>query len=94
MPDGTSSGMIEDLCIRSVQDHPLWTHVNTFMTNVYSTMNGNAPKNRRKAEIQAYLAGMKEPVPQLGIAAQRHYWGFDQEVFEPLCEFLKELIAR
>ncbi len=91
MPGNGAIGMLEDLCLQSVNGHPIMPHVDTFMERVRTTMQTEAPKNTSKAKVQAYLAGMKKTVNSLGIAAQNHYWPFDSEAFSPLRQFLTEL---
>jgi hypothetical protein len=91
MPGG-STGMLEDLCLQSVKDHPIMPHVGSFMEQVRQTMGKDAPKNRSKATVQAFLSGMRNTVSSLGVAAQHDYWPFDNRAFGNLSSFLKQLI--
>jgi|GEM_PF-682958 len=88
---GDPTGMLEDLCLRSVEDHPIMPHVRSFMEQVQQTMGKEAPKNRSKATVQAFLSGMRNTVSSLGVAAQRRYWYFDNGVFGNLRSFLEQL---
>jgi hypothetical protein len=57
---------------------------------VSNTRGKEAPKNKSKATVQAFLSGMRETVPSLGIAAQKHCWPFDDGAFGDLRKFLEE----
>ena len=92
MPGNTPSGMLEDLCLQSVADHPIMPHVEDFMAQVKSVMQEKAPKNESKAKVQAFLAGMEKPLPHLGVAAQKGYWPFNREAFSSLCDFIEQLM--
>jgi hypothetical protein len=84
-------GMLEDLCLLSVKLHPIMPHVTDFMEQVKNTMGKEAPKNESKASVQAFLSGMRETVSSLGIAAQKHYWPFDDGAFNDIRNFLEQL---
>jgi len=86
----TPRGMLEDLCLLSVKQHPIMPHVTDFMAQVKSTRGKEAPKNESKATVQAFLSGMRETIPSLGRAAQKHYWPFDDIAFSGICSFLEE----
>ena len=62
------------------------------MEQVRQTMGKDAPKNRSKATVQAFLSGMRNTVSSLGVAAQHDYWPFDNRAFGNLSSFLKQLI--
>lgn len=88
---GDPTGMLEDLCLRSVREHPIIPHVKSFMEQVQQTMGKDAPKNQSKATVQAFLSGMRNTVSSLGIAAQHRYWPFDNGAFGSLRSFLEQL---
>lgn len=92
MPGNTAPGMLEDLCLRAVKDHPIMPSVEKYMTEVKTTMQEKAPKNESKAKVQVFLAAMSKPVPHLGVAAENKYWPFDSEAFSDLRNFIQELI--
>lgn len=89
---GNAPGMLEDMCLQSVATHPIMPHVNDFIVNVDNTMGDQAPKNKSKAKVQAFLSGMHHTVPNLGVAALKNYWRFDDEVFNDLRHFIRQLI--
>ena len=83
-------GMLEDLCLLSVGQHPIMPHVTDFMEQVKNIRGKEAPKNKSKATVQAFLSGMRETIPSLGRAAQKHYRPFDDGAFGDLRRFLGE----
>jgi hypothetical protein len=85
--------MLEDLCLLSVNSHPIMPHVTDYMNKVKVTMGEQSPKNPSKAAVQVFLAGMHECVASLGLAAQRRTWPFDDGAFAHLCEFLTLFLA-
>jgi hypothetical protein len=94
MPGNFAEGMLETLCLRTVEDHPVMPCVNGFMDCLRQALRGDEtrlPKNEAKARVQGFLAGMPEPVSSLGIGAQKGYWRLDHEVLGDLRRFLAEL---
>jgi hypothetical protein len=91
MPGNMSEGMLEDLCLESVRDHAIMPFVEEYAYKVKQTMQANAPRNESKAKLQTYLAGMKECVPHLGVAAGKGYWDFDSSALDDLRTFILEL---
>lgn len=101
LPGGAEQGMLEDLCLRSVANHPVMACVDDFMQCLErnsrkpaSEQQGQSaptcfPKNPSKARVLAFLAGMHEPDGRLGIAAQRGYWNFDHPSLQDLRQFLE-----
>ena len=104
LPDNERSGMLEDLCLESVADHPVMTCVDQFMTCLHDELddsgdasavgaNGRFPKTPAKARAHAFLAGMPALVEQVGLAGQKGYWNFDHACFGDIKAFLKPLSA-
>ena len=89
---GDIPGMLEDLCLQSVANHPIIPHVNDFIAKVNETTGDQAPINQSKAKVQAFLSGMYKTVPHLGVAAMKHYWPFDNEAFCDLRHFIEQLV--
>ncbi|MCK5059395.1 MAG: hypothetical protein KAT34_22285 [Candidatus Aminicenantes bacterium] len=89
MPDNTSKGMLEDLCLGTVRDHPAIKCVDTFITCVQSLR--ETPKNISKARVQAYLAAKPTIAQSLGVGAQKGHWDLKSENLHPLISFLKQL---
>lgn len=93
---GSSSiGMLEDLCLETVQNHPAMACVQKFCECV--TVLDEKPKNRAKSEaqsflaMQSFLAAMPRFVRHVGEAAQKGYWNFEAETLRELREFLLHL---
>lgn len=92
LPGSANTGMLEDLCLRSVEDHPIMPYVNEYLRQVKATMGSKAPKNKSKAKLQTFLAGMPKTDERLGIAAKWGYWPFDQKAFMPIRSFIEKLM--
>ena len=50
------------------------------------------PKNLPKARTHAFLSGMHEYVPSLGIAAEKGYWDLDSDRLAGMKRFLEDLV--
>ncbi len=89
--DGT---MLEDLCLKTVENHKAMTCVNEYASCI-STLEPT-PKNIPKAKVQifkaqVFLASQPEIVDSVGLGAQKKYWDFDSSVLEELKKFLINL---
>jgi hypothetical protein len=103
LPDGTSAGMLEDLCLRMVRDHRVMPCVDQYLNCLSATLSARTeqgspsdgehlfPKNEAKAKMLAFLAAMPEPVRHLGEAAQKGFLPFGHKCLEPLRTFLGRL---
>lgn len=88
MPGKTVKGtMLEDLCLKTVEDHPAMKCVNEFASCV-SALEAK-PKNMAKAQI--FLAAQPEIVNSVGLGAQKDYWDFDSPALNELKQFLGNL---
>ncbi len=83
-------GMLEDVCLQSVSDHPEMICVNEFF-ECLQRQGVEQPRNLSKAKVQAFLASRPETYPHLGVAAMRKVWPFDNKAFNGVKEFLKQL---
>ena len=89
MPGNSDTGMLEDLCLRTVETHPAMICVNSFVDCVLKL---NAPpRNLSKAKAQVFLAAMPEIVNSVGIGAKKRYWNFDSEELSDLKSFISNL---
>lgn len=92
MPDCESEGMLEDLCLKSVEEEPVLKCAEGFLECVNTSVQENEkPKNASKAKAQTFLAGKKEIVKSVGLGAQKDYWNFDHECMDKIKEFLENL---
>ncbi|MBE3123755.1 MAG: hypothetical protein IMZ65_03040 [Planctomycetes bacterium] len=103
LPGDAEQGMLEDLCLSTVQDHPATDCVNVFMEciervlpkrppDAVVTAGGQYyPKNRSKARALAFLAAMHDEVHHVGEAAQGGCWDLDHPCLAELKAFLQHL---
>ena len=89
LPDDKNPGMLETLCLRSVQADPAMLCVDQFMACLLE--NAASPGNPDKAKLQAFLASRPKFVAQLGEAAHKGYWPWDDPAFSGIKQFLIEL---
>ncbi len=89
LPDCSSPGMLETLCLRSVETDPVMPCVAEYFECVEA--NGSLPNNLDKARLQAFLASRSRPGLSLRDATKAGYWPWDSPVFDPLKEFLRAL---
>ena len=90
MPGETIEGkMLEDLCLKTVENRPAMKCVSEFTSCVCELE--NPPKNISKAKAQAFLAAQTDMVNSVGLGAQNGYWGFDAPVLDELKQFLENL---
>ena len=89
MPGNSDTGMLEDLCLKTVKNHPAMECVEIFID--CASKLDEMPKNLTKAKAQAFLAAMPEPGNTTGIGALKGYWDFDSEELTDLKTFVNNL---
>ena len=95
MPGETIEGtMLEDLCLKTVENHPAMKCVNEFATCVSELE--TKPKNISKSKVQVFkaqvfLAAQTEVVDSVGLGGQKKYWNFDSPALNELKQFLDNL---
>lgn len=90
MPGETIEGtMLEDLCLKTVENHDAMKCVNDFVSCV-SEMDIK-PKNLSKTKAQTFLAAQVEIANSVGVGAQKSYWDFESTALEELKQFLNNL---
>ncbi len=89
VPDNSSGGMLEDLCLGTVENHEAMKCVDDFIACTQRLK--EAPKNIPKAKVQAFLAAKPRIVGSVGLGAQKGYWNFDSKRLQPLIAFLNQL---
>lgn len=87
MPGDSDEGMLEDLCMKTIANHPILECVDEFITCV--SERGVLPKNKAKAKAQVFLAAMPEIVNSVGLGALRNYWNFESDELVNLRIFIK-----
>jgi hypothetical protein len=91
MPDGTSDGMLEDLCLRAMRQDAAMPCLDSYFNCLKTAGFEHATKAIAKARAHAFLASRNQPDLRIGEAAKRRYWPFDAEAFKPLVDLLRTL---
>jgi len=103
MPGNQSEGMLEDLCMQTVADHPAMNCVDGFIGCLEQALpikhpntpktpgQSYFPKNLSKAKAQVFLSSQYESVSSVGLAAQKGYWNLDHTVLDDLKAFIRAL---
>jgi hypothetical protein len=90
LPDGNSPGMLEDLCMASVQADLAVSCVDEYFRCVEERA-GRQPNHAAKARLHVWLASQIEPDKRLGEAAEKGYWPWTAPEFQRLIQFLQAL---
>ncbi|MGC8878303.1 MAG: DUF3226 domain-containing protein [Anaerolineae bacterium] len=90
MPAEDKSGMLEDLCLIAVAEHPAMSCVVQYF-ECLQQKGLTGPRNLSKAKTQVFLASGPEAGLRLGEAAQRGFWLWDAPAFDPLKHFLRQI---
>ncbi|MDP8220315.1 MAG: hypothetical protein P9X26_03145 [Candidatus Stygibacter frigidus] len=89
MPGEGEKGALEDLCLKAVHSDPVVTCVESFI-NCIRELTPSVSKISKRF-CAAYLAGKKELVSSVGLAAHKKYWNFSSPVYSNLKDFLFKL---
>ncbi len=89
LPDDNTAGMIETLCVRTVDSTPLFECVSQFLTCA-EDKGAVLPQGpiRAKHQVQAYLATLPNPQMMPGLAAYKGAWPFSHAAFAAVRAFL------
>lgn len=87
MPGDSDEGMLEDLCLKTVEDKRAMECVRTFIRCASEL--DEPPKNKAKACCQAFLAAMPNIVCSVGLGALKGYWDFDSDQLAILKSFVE-----
>ncbi len=87
MPLFPEKGMIENLCLQSIND----TNDNLCIDKFIECVD-KKPSNIAKAKAQIYLSIQNPMVSSLGIGAKKGYWNFNHQCFDKLRHFVGQLI--
>ena len=103
VPGNQSEGMLENLCLDTVINHPVLHCVDHYLSCLEEKLESNVegadkepgkyylPRNRAKARMHAFLAGQNKWVPSLGLAAKKGCFNLNAEVLSDLRGFLEIL---
>ncbi|HIC91689.1 MAG TPA: hypothetical protein EYP21_06455 [Syntrophaceae bacterium] len=92
LPDESTPGMLEDLCLRAVARDPAMHCVVQYFQCLQDRDLIFLPHKMSKAKVHVFLASRSEPDRRLGEAAKAGYWPWDNEAFEQVKKFLKLLV--
>lgn len=87
LPHGSHSGVLEDVCLKSVQTYPEILCIDGLFDCV-ETRKGSLPTKLSKAKVQVYLACQSNPCPHLGVGAQMGYWPLADSAYDDIRRFL------
>ncbi len=90
LPDENSIGMIEDLCLRSVDKDAAIVCVEQYFQCLHQ-QNIALPRHSSKAKVQVYLASKPECGKRLGEAAEAGYWPWEEKTFDQAKDFLGQV---
>ncbi len=85
---------LEDLCLKTVENHEAMPCVNEFAACISALK--NSPKDISKAKVQVFkaqvfLAAQSEIVNSMGLGAKKRYWDFNSSALGELKGFLNNL---
>lgn len=95
MPNNSNPGMLETICLDSIQQNTLYTdyilpYTDYLATDIYKD---NIQFNKEKSEVQIYLASKLPLVNSLGLGAINGHWDFNHPVFDDIKHFLQDLFS-
>jgi hypothetical protein len=90
MPDNQSEGALEDLCLSSINDDPVYDCVQKYF-DCLKDDHGITHHHISKSRVQVYLARHAPVDPRVGIAARKDIWRWDNPAFDSLKGFIKGL---
>jgi hypothetical protein len=89
LPDCNSPGMLEDLCLSSIEDTEELACVDGFMSCMQTA--GRKAPNIAKAKLHAWLSMQEVSDFRIGLAAQQKVWDWEHPKFDKIKEFLRNL---
>lgn len=90
LPGNSKNGMLEDLCLSTVNGHPVMGHVDDFI-DMAASLPACSPKNHSKTKTQVFLASMPKIACSVGLGAKMKYWDFDSDELKELKTFLENM---
>jgi hypothetical protein len=95
LPDLHTSGMLEDLCLKAFYSSfsPAMKCVKEYFSCLDLSEILSSPGELSKANVRAFLAATEKAETRLGIAAQKDWWPWDNPVFDPIKDFLRQLTS-
>jgi hypothetical protein len=90
VPYDANNGMLEDVCLRALENDPAMECVSSFIECINQSVEA-LPRNPSKARLHAFLSSREDPELRLGEAAQRGYMPWEALAFEQFRRFLTML---
>ncbi|MDE0021559.1 MAG: hypothetical protein OXT69_09290 [Candidatus Poribacteria bacterium] len=90
LPGGGRAGELETLLCESFKDDPVNQCVDEFFECV-ERLNG-AVEQPEKARVRTYIAAQTDPNVAAGGAAERGYWNFEHNAFQPIRRFMSLVV--
>ncbi|MCS7137246.1 MAG: DUF3226 domain-containing protein [Deltaproteobacteria bacterium] len=90
LPEENKPGMLEDLCLRAIEQDPAMVCVKQYF-QCLKQQGLSPPDNISKAKVQVFLASRRRAGLRLGEAAQAGYWPWDAKAFEQVKNFLDQI---
>jgi hypothetical protein len=91
MPNNKDRGMLEDLCLTSIEKTDILDCVDGFIKCYENKIINKENYNLSKARILAYLSAQTPIVTALGLAAQQGVWDFSHPCYDEIKTFLSDL---
>ena len=90
LPDGSGTGDLEELCLRSLSNGPAMACIDQYVTCMANV--GVPVRQPSKSRLHAYLAvAGSEPGRRVGEAADAGIWDWNSPTFEQVAEFRRNL---
>jgi hypothetical protein len=95
MPDNAGTGMLENLCLKTIDNTSNYDCVDRFIKCFTQNMPGEERSvfNEPKARVQAYLASRAPIVNSLGIGGLKGFRNMDHECLVDIKNFLNKLYS-
>jgi len=90
LPDADSTGELETLMLRAVDNDPVMPCINRYFECVEKQI-ASLPNNMNKARLQAFLASKHNPSLRSGEAAHRSYLNLDSPIYDHVKRFIQSL---
>lgn len=89
MPDNNNIGMLENLCLVSINNYPIRISIDNYINDVKIQLGSNvAQLNEPKARVQTYLASRIPLRQRLGEGALSGHFNFSDPCFNNIKNFL------
>lgn len=90
LPDASTGGMLETVCLRAVENDPAMPCVREYLACVAKS-GSPPPGNTEKARLHAFLASRPKPDLLVGQAARAGYFPWESPAFDKMKRLLKAM---